>query len=39
MDNGLVEDAYAYVWNASVNIERKVEFVNQPWKQEESRVE
>lgn len=37
MDNGLVEDAYAYVWNARVNIVRKVYFVNQPWRQEESR--
>ena len=35
MDNGLAHDAYVYVWNASVNIERKVDFVNQPWKQEE----
>ncbi|WP_290443257.1 gamma-glutamylcyclotransferase [Clostridium sp. CF012] len=35
MDNGLAHDAYVYVWNARVNIERKVDFVNQPWMQEE----
>jgi len=33
MGNGLVQDAYAYIWNGSVDIERKVDFVNQPWKQ------
>ena len=37
MGNGLVQDAYAYIWNGSVDIERKVDLINQPWKQEERR--
>ena len=39
MGNGLVEEAYAYIWNGSVDILGKVGFGRQPWKQEERRVE
>lgn len=37
MDNGLVQDAYAYIWNGDFDITRKVDFDNQPWKQEKRR--
>ena len=37
MSNGLVQEAHAYIWNGSVDVERKVDFVNQPWKQVECR--
>lgn len=33
MDNGSLEDAYVYMWNGSIDIVRKVYFINQPWNQ------
>jgi gamma-glutamylcyclotransferase (GGCT)/AIG2-like uncharacterized protein YtfP len=33
MDNGLVEETYVYIWNSNVDIVKKVDFVNQPWRQ------